>query len=179
MLIPLQTAFIVLGLAALAALLLWWLADHRRGTAWAGSVIRDRFPDVEQIAPAALRAWLGDGARPAPQVIDARSAEEYALSHLPGAVHVEVDASMDDALRRLDSGRPSVVYCSAGYRACQLARRLRLAGVPEVANMEGGIFAWGNTGGPLEGPEGAVAQVHPYRAVFARLLKPELRPPHV
>jgi hypothetical protein len=76
-----------LGFVSVAGLPLWWFADHRRGIAWAVSVVRGRFPDVSHLSPSALDAWLRDAERPAPQIVDARSAEEFAVSHLPGAQH--------------------------------------------------------------------------------------------
>ncbi|TDU81553.1 rhodanese-related sulfurtransferase [Prosthecobacter fusiformis] len=165
-----------LGLAAGLALL-WWLMDHRRGTAWAVSVIRDRFPDVAQVSPTGLREWLTDEARAVPVLVDARSDEEYAVSHLAGALHVDAETVEDEALRKWDPQQQYVVYCSAGYRACNLARRLHQAGIPQVTNLEGGIFAWANAGHPVQRDGQAVQAVHSYHRLFSRLLKRERRQP--
>ena len=61
--------------------------------------IRQEFPEVRQLTVAELARWLeagdhpdgdySDGERPAPVIFDVRKAEEYAVSHLPGAQHLE------------------------------------------------------------------------------------------
>lgn len=171
---------ITLGLLAatlVAGFLLWWLMDHRRGTAWAISVVRDRFPDVPQISATDLQRWINDVSRQPPIVLDARSTEENAVSHLPEALHLDVESVTDETLKRLDPSRSYVTYCSAGYRACQLARRLHSLGIADVANLEGGIFTWANEGHPVVQGERPVTAVHPYHSLFSRMLKPERRQP--
>jgi rhodanese-related sulfurtransferase len=162
----------VLGSIGLASLALWWLADHRRGIAWAASVIRRRFPDVSHLSPSDLDAWLRDAERPAPQIVDARSNEEFAVSHLPGARRINSESTAPAALSSLDPERPIVIYCAAGYRGAALARRLQNAGRRDVWNLEGGIFAWANDHFPLERDGQPVQGVHPYSRIFSRLLKP-------
>ncbi len=162
---------ITLGGIGLAGLALWWFADHRRGIAWAISVVRGRFPDVSHLSPTDLDAWLHDAQRPAPQIVDARSEEEFAVSHLPDARRMDPESTASTALSALDPKRPIVVYCSAGYRGASLARRLQHAGLRDVWNLEGGIFAWSNVGLPVERDGRPVQRVHPYSRIFARLLR--------
>jgi rhodanese-related sulfurtransferase len=164
------------GFGVSAALLtLWWIADHRRGVAWAISVVARRFPDVPQLPAATLAEWLGDANRTAPFLIDARSAEEFATSHLAGAERVDL-ATPDAGLCAVAPlNRPLVVYCSAGYRASQLARRLLAAGHRDVANLAGGIFQWANEGRPVHRDGRPVAEVHPFMKMFGRLLHPARR----
>jgi rhodanese-related sulfurtransferase len=163
----------VLGCVALASLGLWWLADHRRGIAWAVSVVRCRFPDVSHLSPPALDAWLRDADRPAPQIVDTRSEEEFAVSHLASARRIAPESTAATALSILDPERPVVLYCSAGHRAATLARRLCNAGRRDVWNLEGGIFAWANAGLPIERAGQNTQRVHPYSRFFTRLLKPQ------
>jgi rhodanese-related sulfurtransferase len=169
-----KTAFKVtlgsLSCIGLAGLALWWFADHRRGVAWAGAVVRRRFPDVLHLSAATLDAWLRDPRRPAPQLVDARSAEEFAVSHLRNARRIGPESTVPAALSVLDPARPIVVYCSAGYRGATLARRLQAAGCRDVWNLEGGVFAWANAHLPLEGDGHLVQRVHPYSRLFSRLL---------
>ena len=160
-----------LGCISAAGFALWWFADHRRGIAWAVSVVRGRFPDVSHLAPPSLNDWLRDPQRPAPQIMDARSEEECAVSQLPGARRIDPESTASAALSALDSERPIVIYCSAGYRAATLARRLQNAGRRDVWNLEGGIFAWANANLPLEHEGQPVRRVHPYSRFFTRLLK--------
>jgi len=162
-----------LGCIGLAGLVLWWLADHRRGIAWAVSVVRSRFSDVSHLSPSSLDAWLRDAQRPAPQIVDARSEEEFAVSHLASARRIGPESTTAAALSALDPERPIVIYCSAGYRGASLARRLQNAGRRDVWNLEGGIFAWANAGLPIERDGQHTPRVHPYFRFFSRLLKPQ------
>ncbi len=157
---------------SLVGLALWWFADHRRGIAWAVFVVRGKFPDVSHLSPSSLDAWLRDAQRPAPQLVDARSVEEFAVSHLPSARRVDPESTAPAALSALDLERPIVIYCSAGYRGATLARRLQNAGRRDVWNLEGGIFAWANAGLPIERAGQPTQRVHPYSRFFTRLLKP-------
>jgi rhodanese-related sulfurtransferase len=165
-----------LGCLGLGALALWWFADHRRGVAWAVSVVRDRFPDVTHLPPRSLAAWLADGPHPAPLLLDARSEEEFAVSHLAGAARLDPRADASALRVVAASERPIVVYCSAGYRSSQVSRRLREIGAKDVANLEGGIFAWANEGFEVVRNGEQVRAVHPYHSVFSRLLRRDLRP---
>lgn len=173
----LKIALYSLAFLSLAGGVLWWIMDHRRGTAWAVSVIRDRFPDVPQLTPADLQHWLNDGQPGPPVLIDARSDEEHEVSHLPDTLHLNVETVTPEALQKLDPARPYVVYCAAGYRACRLARQMHAAGIKDVRNLEGGIFAWANDDHVVQKGGHTVQQVHSYHRLFTRLLKPEHRQP--
>lgn len=162
-----------LGCIGLASLALWWLADHRRGIAWAVSVVRARFPDVSHLSPSSLDAWLRDAQRPAPQLVDARSEEEFALSHLVSARRIDPETTAAAALSALDPERPIVIYCAAGYRGATLAHRIQNAGRRDVWNLAGGIFAWANANLPVERDGQPTQRVHPYSRIFSRLLKPQ------
>lgn len=174
---PVRAAgWVVLGLGVAGACL-WWVADHRRGVGWAIKVVASRFPDVPQLSSSELAAWLGDGTREAPMIVDARSEEEFATSHLAGARRVDPAAS-DEELRRLArTDAPIVVYCSAGYRASALARRMRANGYGNVSNLAGGIFHWANDGREVVCAGEPTTRVHPFHRAFSRLLHPSRRMP--
>lgn len=151
-------------------------APAEDGLAQVQAEVRARFPDVETVSTDELSTWLADGTRPAPLLLDARTREEFDVSHLPGAVFLPHDAGELPA----SDGRPVVVYCSVGYRSAMLVRRLAVAGHADVRNLEGSIFKWANEGRALaragagEGEVSASA-VHPYNAEWGRLLLPDLR----
>jgi len=165
-----------LGCLGVASFALWWFADHRRGIAWAVSVVRDRFPDVSHLPPRELAIWLADAARPSPLLLDARSEEEFAVSHLAGARRIDPAADASTLRVVATSDRPVVVYCSAGYRGSQVARRLHEVGAQDVANLEGGIFAWVNDGFDVVRNGEKAREVHPHLRIFARLLRRDRRP---
>jgi rhodanese-related sulfurtransferase len=134
--------------------------------------IRRRFPEVRQIGAAQLRDALE---RPdAPILIDARTAAEYAASHLRAARRAETFAEAANVLTGEAKDRAVVVYCSVGYRSSALARSLMRAGYTNVANLEGSIFEWANKGWPVYRGEQPVTVVHPYDAAWGRLLERKL-----
>ena len=84
--------------------------------------------------------------RPAPALLDVRTEAEFAVSHLPGALRIDPDASPAQVVAAIRPNTAVVVYCSVGYRSSQLAKRLQKAGVAGVSNLDGSIFQWANEG---------------------------------
>ena len=139
--------------------------------------VRTRFPDVRHVSTEALAAELDEAQTARPLLIDARTSQEFAVSHLAQASRV---GSLDEALALLQDEprtRAIVAYCSVGYRSSQLAAALQGAGYENVRNLEGSIFAWANEGRPLVNARGATTLVHPYDERWGALLRPELRAP--
>ena len=163
-----------LGITA-GLLALWWVADHRRGLAWAMAVVKDRFPDVPQLSTAALAEAVADSKRPPPLLLDARSAEEFGVSHLTNAQRLDPATSDAEIIQQISKDRRIVVYCAAGYRGSQMARRLRALGYEDVANLSGGIFQWANEGREIHRGDQLVREVHSFHAAFRRLLRREAR----
>ncbi|MBS7458204.1 rhodanese-like domain-containing protein [Coralloluteibacterium stylophorae] len=91
----------------------------------------------EALAPRALAA--AQASADAPQVVDARSPEEYAAGHVPGAVSIPHDADLSGLA--LDRGRDVVVYCRSGRRAQVLAEALLARGF-RVDHLDGDFPAW-------------------------------------
>jgi rhodanese-related sulfurtransferase len=107
-------------------------------------------------------------------VLDVRTPEEFAVSHLPGAVRVDPDRADLGSLAVAEESTV-VVYCSVGYRSAAIAEALEAAGVERVYNLRGGIFAWANEGRPMIRDGAPVHRVHPYDPIWGRLLRKELR----
>ena len=140
--------------------------------------IRKKFPHVARVSTGALAGEMERG--PGPALLDVRTPEEFAVSHLRGARRIDPDAP-PAALAELPKDADIVTYCSVGYRSAGLAERLRAAGYTRVRNLEGSIFQWANEGRPVyrDGQQveqvEQVEQVHPYNATWGKLLKPRLR----
>ena len=135
-----------------------------------------RYPGLPTTTPERLAERLGTPE--APVLLDARQPAEYAVSHLPGARRVDPDATaaeLAEALGDVDRQREVVVYCSVGVRSGAVAERLREAGFEDVENLRGSIFRWANQGRPLVRDGQPVEVVHPYNAVWGRLLDPSRR----
>ena len=154
---------------------MWALAGEGRGLDGMKKLVRTRFPSVQQISTQELSAWLKEGRKPAPVVLDVRTQAEFDVSHLPGARRVDPEAKAADVLPMLEKGRPEVTYCSVGYRSSAMADRLRKAGVAQVSNLEGSIFQWANEGRPLEADGKPASKVHPYNATFGKMLDDQRR----
>lgn len=136
--------------------------------------VREKFPHVKQLATNELDAWLKQPNREQPLLLDARTAEEFAVSHLHGARH---GAQLTAALKDYPKDKPIVTYCAVGYRSSALAEKLQQQGFTNVANLEGSIFQWANEGRPIYKGEQIVQEIHPFDAKWGQLLKPEVRAP--
>lgn len=137
-------------------------------------MIASQYPEVPSITTDTLAARLTDSSAPRPVLLDARSPEEFAVSHLPGAHRIDPTATTFPTLDTLKTDRPIVVYCSVGYRSARIAHRLRNQGFTNVANLEGSIFRWANEGRPVYRDGQPVATVHPYDATWGQLLADSL-----
>lgn len=143
-----------------------WSAVHQ--------LIRATYGDVPTITTDELAALLADSSRQMPLLFDARSKEEYAVSHLPTARRVNPDAAHGPQLDSVSTDTPIVVYCSVGYRSARVTKALRDRGFTNVANLKGSIFRWANEGRPVVRGDERVSAVHPYDRVWGQLLADSL-----
>lgn len=158
-------------------------SSHGRDWREVEQEIRQRFPGVPQMSTGELSERLrrgeGEGLVPAPLVIDARAPEEYAVSHLRGALSAPDEETALRILSNTSPERPVVVYCSVGWRSSEMVERLRAR--PELMdregpiwNLEGSIFRWANEGRTVVQDGSPVRGVHPYDRDWGRLLHREL-----
>lgn len=111
-------------------------------------------------------------------VLDTRTPEEFAVSHLPGARFVKfgiTEALFGPRLPiNLPTDRPIVVYCTIGWRSGKVTQALEARGVKRVFNLVGGIIAWQRAGFALVDPAGNPTKlIHPYDRNWARFVPPE------
>ncbi|MGZ3750917.1 MAG: thioredoxin domain-containing protein [Mucilaginibacter sp.] len=86
-----------------------------------------------------------------PQIIDARSAEEFAQIHLKNAIFLDTDpAKAASQLNALNKQKPVFVYAIGNLRSGILAKQLRVKGFSEVYEIPGGIANWVGSGKPVE-----------------------------
>ena len=89
-------------------------------------------------------------AQATPQLIDARSAEEFALNHIPNAVNFNLQTEGYETLvKGISKSKPVFVYSIANGRSVALAKDLRSKGFNEVYVLDSGIGAWTGAGNPL------------------------------
>ena len=137
-------------------------------------MIASDYPDATALTTDSLAKQLADDASPTPVLLDARSPEEYAVSHLQGARRVNPSADAYPALDTLATDTPIVVYCSVGYRSAGVVQALQAQGFSRVLNLKGSIFRWANEGRPVYRNGEEVSAVHPYDASWGQLLTDSL-----
>jgi rhodanese-related sulfurtransferase len=77
------------------------------------------------------------------QLIDVRTAEEFAGGYIKNAVNIDVNSSdFDSKLVTYDKNIPVLVYCLSGGRSSAAADRLNQLGFKQVYNLDGGIMKW-------------------------------------
>ncbi len=133
--------------------------------------IRNQFPSVEHITTTDFKENYSGSAL----VVDVRNADEFAVSHIPDAVHFQ-DADQLAAWIKRQPTQPVVVYCSVGYRSAQMAKSLQKLGLQQVVNLEGSIFEWANQGEPVVAPTGPTQKVHPFNEKWGQLLEEKYHP---
>ncbi len=150
---------------------------HGGWAAWrasGGPITRD-VPAVEpaQYRPAidpearATAEWIVENAsRPDVLLLDVRTPDEYNMGHIPGAVNLPYDTSLDlrtqkfkdaDTLKSqlkavgVTPDKQVVTYCAAGSRSAHMFTALQLLGYPHVRNYDGSMTDWFHVRGlPVE-----------------------------
>jgi rhodanese-related sulfurtransferase len=84
-------------------------------------------------------------------VVDVRTAEEFANGHLIGSRHVAVDNIATELTKTVpDKKRPLILVCASGMRS-QKAQRIALQmGYEQVHSLGGGLKNWQDANLPLE-----------------------------
>jgi rhodanese-related sulfurtransferase len=135
----------VLNLVLVLSLLLGGIALAQEGD----------FGVVQRTAQTALEGWkpvisaddlytnLNDGdTSNDPFIVSVRSAEHYALGHIPGAINIPWNQiAKADNLAKLPTDQQIVVYCYTGHTGQVAATALRLLGY-DVLNLKFGMMGW-------------------------------------
>lgn len=134
-----------------------------------------KFPGGKWVGVAELVRWRSDPGRAPPVVLDARTEEEYGVSHLQGAVRIDPYRPSLRPLRGFSKDTAIVLYSSVGYRGARVADFLARQGYTQAYNLEGGQFRWANEGRPVFRHDRPVAEVHPYNPTWGLLLESRYR----
>jgi rhodanese-related sulfurtransferase len=134
-----------------------------------------KFPDVRWIDGAELARWREDTSRPQPVIIDTRTGQEYAVSHLRDAIRIDPYRPLLRPLRGFPKDTAIVVYASVGYRSARVAHWLAQQGYTNVQNLAGSIFQWANEGRPLFSQDRPTTEVHPYDERWGLMLESQYR----
>ncbi|MGB8168470.1 MAG: rhodanese-like domain-containing protein [Chthoniobacteraceae bacterium] len=167
-----QIGFGLMQLALVATVAVGlWLAFPGWRLGLVSERIRKEYPDVAHISTSDLAAWLAAPKSSKPVLLDVRSDEEFATSHLIEAHHVNADAELSPDDLPDDHQRAIVIYCSTGERSAVYGRRLQRAGYGSVMILDGAIVRWANEGRPMTNGRELVSQVNPGDSQTAQLLK--------
>ncbi len=134
-----------------------------------------KFPNGKWVDAAELVRWRADPGRAPPVVLDARTEDEYAVSHLQDAVRIDPYKPSLRPLRGFSKDTAIVVYSSVGYRGARVADFLARQGYSQAYNLEGGQFRWANEGRPVFRQDRPIADVHPYNPTWGLLLESQYR----
>ena len=134
-----------------------------------------KFPNGKWVDATELVRWRADSGRAQPVVLDARTEDEYAVSHLQGAVRIDPYKPSLRPLRGFSKDTAIVLYSSVGYRGARVADFLARQGYSQVYNLEGGEFLWANEGRPVFRQDRPTAEVHPYNPTWGLLLESRYR----
>ncbi|HLP98738.1 MAG TPA: rhodanese-like domain-containing protein [Sideroxyarcus sp.] len=101
--------------------------------------------DFKNITVAELPALMADGNV---QLIDVRTDAETARGRIKGATSLPLHL-LPLRLSELDAQKTTVFYCQMGGRSAQAAAFAAAQGMQRVANLQGGIMAWAQSGGEI------------------------------
>ncbi len=98
------------------------------------------------------------------QLIDVRTAEEYASQHLDNSKNIDWNSgNFEQQVASLDKSKPVFVYCMVGGRSKKAADKLGELGFTEVYDMSGGIMKWNAKG--LAKPATGGMSVEEYQSI--------------
>ena len=123
------------------------------------SNLKKSYPKVSQALPRDVLSVTADQRL----VIDVRSDEEFAVSHISGAIHAAKRHQQEQAITD-NPDVPVVVYCSVGGRSSDAAQDLSKK-FPDrtIVNLTGGLFNWAMAQQPMIDLQGQPTdKVHTY-----------------
>jgi rhodanese-related sulfurtransferase len=104
-------------------------------------------------------------------LLDARSREEYNVSHLKNAIWVGYKSFEKHRVENLDKNEEIIIYCSVGVRSEQIGEELIALGFTDIKNLYGGIFSWSNKGLPLYTDGKQTDDIHTYNKRWSQFIK--------
>lgn len=108
-------------------------------------------PEFEHVASVAdLKARLEWG-EPALTIVDVRDLTHFNQERITGAISLPIAVLTERATQALEKSRDLYVYGETDQATQGAAVQLKTAGFSCVAALEGGLTAWKQVNGPVEG----------------------------
>jgi len=112
-------------------------------------LVNDARGRVREVTVSELRSMQAAGT---PVVlVDVRDQSEVNLGYIPGAVHISRGTLEGKIERAAARDAKVVLYCSSGNRSLLAGDVMRQMGYEDVSSLAGGIRAWVDAGGELDG----------------------------
>ncbi len=102
--------------------------------------------DVPEADAQTVRRWLEAGEI---VLVDVRETSEYEQEHIAGSVLCPLSVFDSDLFPKIPN-KMVVLHCAIGKRSAVAAKQLIKTGHTRIINLEGGIKAWKESGGPTE-----------------------------
>ena len=84
--------------------------------------------------------WIEKAQSTSAQIIDVRTADEYASGHLANAINIDVEGgTFDSQIVSLDKNATYALYCHSGRRSNIAAGKMADAGFKNIINLNGGL----------------------------------------
>lgn len=119
---------------------------------------KDQLPNVTPTPPAwhpqatahELKSRLNWG-EPGLTILDVRDRNIYLEAHIQGAINMDAASLPDEAVDKLQFDRDLYIYSTNDAETAAVANALREAGFQHVAELKGGLDAWREIRGAVEG----------------------------
>jgi rhodanese-related sulfurtransferase len=98
---------------------------------------------TERMTPLTLAAALAS-ADP-PLLLDVRTPQERHTRYIAGSRHIPLHR-LQRQIHDVPRGHTMVVYCAGGYRSSLAVSLLEQHGITPLADLDGGMTAWADTG---------------------------------
>lgn len=108
-----------------------------------GAIAQNNAPVTLEVFAAQLKQ------QSTPQLVDVRSAGEFAINHIPGAINTDFSKPEGkQQLLQLHAAQPVFLYAINNNRTQQAAQLLQQAGFTQIFQLQGGIANWIGSGKP-------------------------------
>lgn len=84
-------------------------------------------------------------------VIDVRTADEFAEGHIAGAKNIDImkGGEFESKLKELDKSKPLLVHCQSGGRSTRSLKVFKKLGFEKIYHLDGGMGGWQSAGKPV------------------------------